>query len=125
MFSSASDKEKLFAKNFTKKLNLDSSGLFLPAFSSRTYPKLHNINLAPKLVKKIITNHNSLKAFVLDCISVVVLEKCESELSYILAELFIILLQESCFPNCVVPSIVPVFKNIWDRSKATNYSPVI
>ena len=36
-----------------KKLNLDDTGLFLPAFPSRTYLELHNIHVTPKLVKKI------------------------------------------------------------------------
>ena len=35
-----------------------------------------------------------------DCIPVVVLKKCESELSYILAELFNKCLKESSFPDC-------------------------
>ena len=34
-----------------------------------------------------------------DCIPVVVLKKCEPELSYILAKLFNKCLKESCFPN--------------------------
>ena len=40
------------------------------------------------------------KASGLDCIPVVVLKNCESELSYILAELFNNCLKESCFPDC-------------------------
>ena len=40
------------------------------------------------------------KASGLDCIPVVVLKNCESELSYILAELFNKYLKESCFPDC-------------------------
>ena len=35
-----------------------------------------------------------------DCIPVVVLNNCEPELSYILAELFNKCLKESCFPDC-------------------------
>ena len=60
-----------------------------------------------------------------DCISVVVLKNCESELSYILAELFNKCLKESCFPDCwKVSSVVPVFKNVGERSAAKNYRPV-
>ena len=60
-----------------------------------------------------------------DCIPVVVLKNCELELSYILAELFNKCLKESCFPDCwKVSSVVPVFKNVGERSTAKNYHPV-
>ena len=60
-----------------------------------------------------------------DCIPVVVLKNCEPELSYILAELFNKCLKESCFPDCwKVSSVVPVFKNVGERSAAKNYCPV-
>ena len=65
------------------------------------------------------------KASGLDCIPVVVLKNCELELSYILAELFNKCLKESCFPDCwKVSSVVPVFKNVGERSTAKNYHPV-
>ena len=41
VLSSASDKAKLFAKNFSKNSNLDDSGISLPVFPSRTNLKLH------------------------------------------------------------------------------------
>ena len=42
-----------------------------------------------------------------------------------LAELFNICLKESCFPDCEkVSSLVPVFKNVWERSTAINFHPV-
>ena len=45
-----------------------------------------------------------------------------SELFYILAELFNKCLKESCFPGCwKVSSVVPVFKNVRERSTAKNY----
>ena len=56
VLSSASDKAKLFAKNFSKNFNLDDSGISLPFFPSRTNLKLHNIYITPKMVKKVITN---------------------------------------------------------------------
>ena len=60
------------------------------------------------------------------CIPVVVLKNYEPELSYILAELFNKCLKESCFPDCwKVSSVVPVFKNVWERSTAKIYCPVI
>ena len=60
-----------------------------------------------------------------DCIPVVVLKNFELELSYILAELFHKCLKESCFSDCwKVSSVVPVFKNVEERSTAKNYSPV-
>ena len=51
VLSSASDKAKLFAENFSKNSNLDDSGISLPVFPSRTNLKLHNISLTPKIVK--------------------------------------------------------------------------
>ena len=53
-----------------------------------------------------------------------VLKNCEPELSYILPELFNKCLKESCFPDCwKVSSVVPVFKNVGERSIAKNYHP--
>ena len=55
----------------------------------------------------------------------VVLKNCEPGLSYILAELFNKCLKESSFPDCwKVSSVVPVFKNVGERSTAKNYCPV-
>ena len=60
-----------------------------------------------------------------DFIPVVVLKNFEPEHSYILAELFNMCLKESCFPDCwKVSSVVPVFKNVGERSAARNYCPV-
>ena len=54
-----------------------------------------------------------------------VLKNCEPELSYILAALFSKCLKESCFPDCCkVSSVVPVFKNVGERSTAKTYCPV-
>ena len=125
VLSSASDKAKLFIKNFSKNSNLDDSGISLPVFPSRTNLKLHNISITPKMVKKVIMNLNSSKASGPDCIPVLVLKNCEPELSYILAKLFNKCLKESCFPDCwKVSSVVPVFKNVGERSRAKNYRPV-
>ena len=125
VLSSASDKAKLFAKNFSKNSNLDDSGISLPVFPSRTNLKLHNISITPKMVNKVITNLDSSKASGPDCILVVVLKNCEPELSYILAKLFNKCLKESCFPDCwKVSSVVPVFKNVGERPTAKNYRPV-
>ena len=88
MLSSASDKAKLFAENFSKNSNLDDSGISLLVFPSRTNLKLNNISVTFKMVKKVITNLDLSKASGPDCISVVVLKICEPELSNILAELF-------------------------------------
>ena len=88
VLSCASDKAKLFAKNFSKNTNLDDSGISLPVFPSRTNQKLDNISITPKMVKKVIPNLDSSKASGPACIPVVVLKNCEPELSYILARLF-------------------------------------
>ena len=113
VLSSASDKAKLFPKNFSKNSNLDDSGICLPVFPSRTNLKLHNISITPKMVKKVITNLDSSKASGPDCIPEVVLKNCEPELSDILAKLFNNCLKKSCFPDCwKVSLVVPVFKNV-------------
>ena len=72
MLSSASNKTKLFAENFSKNCNVDDSGIFLPVFSSRTNLKLHNISVAPEIVKKVIMNLDLSKASGPDCTPVVV-----------------------------------------------------
>ena len=75
------------------------------------------------MVKKVTMNLS--KASGPDFIPVVVLKNCESELSCILAELVNKCLKESCFPNCLkVLSVVPVFRNVGERSTAKNYCPV-
>ena len=125
VLSSASDKVKLFAENFSKNSNLYESGISLHVFPSRTNLKLHNISVSPKMVKKVIMNLDLSKASGPDCIPVVVLKNCDPEISYILAELFNKCLKESCFPDCwKVSSVVPVFKNVGERSTAKNYHPV-
>ena len=45
VLSSAFDEAKLFAKNSSWNLNPDDSGTFLPASSSRTNLKLHNVHV--------------------------------------------------------------------------------
>ena len=123
MLSSASDKVKLFAENFSMNSNLDDSGISLPVFPSETNLELHNISVTPKMVRKVVMNLNLSKASGPDYIPVVVLKNCEPELSYILAELFN---KESCFADCwKVSTVVPVFKTVGERSTAKNYHPVI
>ena len=118
MLSSASDKAKLFAENFSKNSNLDDSSISLPVFPSRTNLKLHNISVTTKMVKKAVTNLDLSKASGPDCIPVVVLKNCEPELSYKS-------LKESCFPDCwKVSLVVTVLKNAEERSTAKNYHPV-
>ena len=122
---SASDKANLFAENFSKNSNLDDSDISIPVFPSRTNLKLHNTSVTPKMVTKVIMNFDWPKASGPDCVPVVVLKNCEPELSCILPELFNKCLKESCFPDCwKVSSVVPVFKNVGERSTAKNYRPV-
>ena len=45
VLSSASDKAKLFAENFSKNSNLDDSGISLPVFPSRTDLKPQNTSV--------------------------------------------------------------------------------
>ena len=119
MLTSASDKAKLFAENFSKDYNLDDSGICLPVFPSRTNLKLHNYSVNRKMVKKVITNLDLSKASGPDCIPVVLPNHCEPELFHILADPFIKRLKESCFPDCwKVSLVVPVFKDVAERSTA-------
>ena len=115
----------MFAKVVSKNPNLDDSGISLPILSSRTNLKLHSISVVLKMDKKVRMNLDSSKSSGPDCIPVVVRKNCELELSYILAELFNMCLKESSFPDCwKVSSVVPVFKNVEERSTAKNYHPV-
>ena len=121
---SASDKAKCFAENFSKNSNLDDSGISLHVFPSRNNLKLY-ISVTPKIFKKVTMNLDLLMASGPDCIPVVVLKNCEPELSYILPKLFNKCLKESCFPDCCkVSSVIPVYKNVGERSTAKTYRPV-
>ena len=125
MLSSASDKAKLSPENFSVNSNIDDSGISLPVFPCRTNLKLHNISVTPKMVRKFVMNLDLSKASGPDCIPVVVLKNYKPELSYILAELFNKCLKEFCFPDCwKVSSVVPVFKNVEERSSTKNYRPL-
>ena len=78
------------------------------------------------MVKKVKTNLDSSKVSGPDCIPVVVVKNCEPKLSYVLAELFNPCLKESCLQNCwKVSLVIPVFKNVGERSTAKNYCPVL
>ena len=97
----------------------------MPVFPSRANLKLHNISISPKMVKKVITNLDSSKASGPDCIPVVVVRNYEPKLSYMLAELLNKFRRQSCFPDSwKLSSLVPVFKNVGERSIAKNYDPV-
>ena len=67
VLSSASDKAKLFAKNFSKNSNIDDLEISSPVFPFRTTLKLHNISVTPKMVKKVIQTliHQSQSCLVL------------------------------------------------------------
>ena len=117
--SCASDKARSFAENFSKNSNLHDSGISLPVFPSRTNLRLYNISVSPKMVKKVIINLDLSEASGPDCFLVVVLKNCEPELSYVLAEVFNKCLKESCLPDFwKVSLVVPVFKNVGERSTA-------
>ena len=84
----------------------------------------HNISVAPKIVKKVITNLDLSKTSSPDCIPVVVVKNFEPELSFILTELKECL-KDSCFPDSWKASlVVPIFKNVGERSTAKSYHPV-
>ena len=83
------------------------------------------MSVTQKLVTKVITDLYLLKGSGPDCIPIVVLKNSESQLSYILSELFNMCLEESCFSDCwKVSSEVLVFKNVGETCTAKNYRPV-
>lgn len=96
MLSSVSDKEKLFTETFSENSNLEDSGFFLSAFPSRTNLKLHFTNATPELIRKLVTEIDSLKVSGGDCLPVETLKNCEPKLSYILAGLSNMCLKSSC-----------------------------
>ena len=105
--------------------NLDDCGISLPVVPSRNNMKQHNISVTPKMVRKVVMKFDLSKVSGPDCIPMVVLKNCESELSYMLAKLFNKCLKESCFPDCwKVSSVAPVFENVGESSTAKNYCPV-
>ena len=115
----SSDKAK-----FSKNSNPGDSGISLLVFPSRTNLKLHNISITQKMVRKVISNIDSSKTSCPDCIPVVVLRNCESEVSYVLAEPFNMCLKKSYFPDCwKVSLVIPLFKSVGERSTAKNYCP--
>ena len=114
-----------FAKNLSRKSNLDDSGVSLLVFASGTNLKLHNISVTAKVVKISITNLDLSKASAPDCVPLVVLKKCEPELSYILDELFSLCLKEPYFPDCWKVSLeVPLYKNVAERYMVKKHCPV-
>ena len=126
MLNSASDKAKLFDRNFSKSSNLDDSGIAY-RFSLREliFWKLHNISVTLKMIKNVIKNLDSSKSSGHDCVPVVVLKNCDPELPYVLVELCNMCLKESCFPDCWKDSLViAVFKNVRGWSTAKKYLPV-
>ena len=74
------------------------------------------------MVKMVIMNLDLSKTSSLHCSPVVVLKNCEPELSYVLAELCNKYLKESSFPDFwKVSPVVPVFKNVGERTTTKNY----
>ena len=59
VWSSTPNEAKLLPKNFAKNCNVIDLGISLPAFYFKTNMKLHNISVAPKMVKNVIKNLDS------------------------------------------------------------------
>ena len=76
------------------------------------------------MAKNVITNFDLSKVPSPDCIPVVVLETCESELSYILTELFNMCLKEFCFSDrWKVSLVVILFETVGEKCTTKNYCP--
>ena len=121
VLSSASDKAKLLAENFSKNSNLDYSSISLLAVSSRTNLKLH-IPATLKLIKRVMADRDLSKAYSPNCVPVIHLNDCKLKLSDILVELLNIFLKENCLPDSWrVSSVVPVFKKLERDLRAKNF----
>ena len=68
-------------ENFSQNSTLEDLGISLLVFHATTTLNLHNILVTPTLVKIVITNLDLSKASSSDCVLVVVLKNCESEVS--------------------------------------------
>lgn len=76
MLSSPFGKSKLFAEIISENSNLDGLENLLSFRSSRTIPKLHNLSVTPKMLKKVINTFNSSKGSGPYCIPLVALSNC-------------------------------------------------
>ena len=118
-------KQNCLLKTFLRTLILVTQVSLYQFSPSRMSLKLHNFFVTPKMFKKVIINLDLSKTSGPDCVPVAVQKNCEPELSYIPAELFNECLKESCFAGCwKISSVVPVYKNVGERSTAKNYHPV-
>ena len=112
MFHSASDKAKLFAKNFSNNSNL--LGISFPTFPARTNLELYNIDVTPTLVQKVMIKHSCGGS---EELWVWTLIHTSWGLEYFV--------REFCTPDCLkVSSVFPVLKNIGERSMTRNYCHV-
>ena len=99
---------------FLRALSLMAQSVSLPAFASTTNVKQHHILITLKLVKKVITNLDSLKASGPDCILVEVLKNCKPEFSYISAELVLQIFE----------GLLRLFENSKEKFATKKYHPV-
>ena len=117
-------KQNCFLKTFLRTLILMTQISFY-VFPSQTNLKLHNISVTPKMVKMVMKSLDFSLVTGPDCIQVVVLKNCEPDLLYIVAEIFNVCLEDSCFPDCwKVSLVIPILRNIGERPMAKNYCPV-
>ena len=79
-------KQNCLLKTFLWTLILMPQVSLFSVFLSRTNLKLHDISVTPKIVKTFTTNLNFSKVSGHDCIPMVVLKNCDSEVSYILLQ---------------------------------------
>ena len=97
VLSSPSDKAKLFAKNWSKKSNLQDAGISMCVFHSRTNLRMCNIMQLSRWLKwskQTLTHPRYLVLIVFQWS----FERTEPELLYIPAELVNMCLKKSCFP---------------------------
>ena len=95
MFS-AGGKAELLTEIFSKNSHFEDLSISLYAFLSRNNLKLQNILVTPKLAKKVIIELGSSGVSRPNCILVVVLKNCESEILCILSVCFNMCFKESC-----------------------------
>ena len=87
--------------------------------------KLHNIYATSKITKKVVVALDFSKASGVYCISVVVLNNCEPDPSFVLAEPLNMRLKKSCFKDFLSVSSLffsvcfPLVTNIWTLAQDT------
>ena len=107
------------ARNFSYNFTLDDGSQQLPDFPSRTEERINSKNITAKMVSRAIYDASKATG------PAIIFKMCSPELSPVFAKLYNKCLAKSCFPSCwKSSSVVPVFKNVGERSDPGKYHPI-